>query len=215
MPQLSSHVILVHGLGRRPTSLRRIAQVLRAQGYPVTNWAYRSRTQTLNEAAHQLAAAYATVAQTTTTVHFVTHSMGGIVLRRLLAQTALPQLGKTVMLAPPNNGSLVARRVLRNPVVTAVLGPAAHELADGTALNASCAVLTTPVLVIAGTNAHDIRNPVCLLSAAVLHEPSDGTVAVRETTLPRMDRFVEVAACHTWIMNHPHTLREISAFFQG
>ncbi len=209
-----SHVLLLHGLGRRSSSLRHIASSLQTQGYLVTNWAYPSRAQSLDVLASQLGDVYTCLAQTAPTIHIVTHSMGGIVLRRLLARTVLPQLGNIVMLAPPNNGSLVARYLLANPLVRAVLGPAAHTLADGSALNAICAVPTTPVMIIAGTSAHDLRNPISLLSATILQEPSDGTVAVRETMLPRMDEFVEIPSCHTWIMNHPETLRAISAFLQ-
>jgi triacylglycerol lipase len=145
-------------------------------------------------------------------MHFVTHSMGGIVLRRFLARNTLPHLGKTVVLASPNNGSLLARSLLGNPLIQAILGAAAATLTDGASLNATCAVLNTPVLVIAGTKARDIRNPISLFSSSVLQGAHDGTVTVAETRLPRMDQFIEVDACHTWIMNHPDTLRAISAF---
>lgn len=214
MRQQPEHVILVHGLGRRPASLGLLAHMLRGQGYAVTNWGYRSRAATLDSAADDLSAAYATAAQAGAAVNIVTHSMGAIVLRRLLARAALPQLGKVVMLAPPNNGSIVLRRLLRLPLVGAALGPAARELADSAVLSARCAAPTAPLMVIAGTSARDPRNPVSLLSAALLREPNDGTVTVRETMLPRMNHFLEVAACHTWIMNHPATRRAISEFLQ-
>jgi pimeloyl-ACP methyl ester carboxylesterase len=206
-------VMLVHGLGRRQSSLKTMARSLRHVGYPVVNWAYRSTRQTLTDAARQLHHAYSIVAQHADCIHFVTHSMGGMVLRRLLALEALPQLGKIAMIAPPNNGSIVAQRLLGNPLLSAVLGPAAQELRDPAYLQATCALPVVPTLVIAGTKALDVRNPTSLLSATFLHEPSDGTVAVRETRLPHMARFVEVPDCHTWMMNHPRTVREIVTFF--
>src|SRR3954454_3191076 len=69
-----SHVILIHGLGRRATSMRQVAVILQLQGYAVTNWAYPSREQTLDVLANQLAGVYTSVMQTSTTIHFVTHS---------------------------------------------------------------------------------------------------------------------------------------------
>jgi triacylglycerol lipase len=208
-------VILVHGLGRLPTSLWTIERTLRLQDYPVSNWGYTSLRNTLTESASQLQKAYTTVAQTTDRVDFVTHSMGGLVVRRLLALSVLPKLGKIVMIAPPNNGSVVAQRLLENPLAQSILGPAAMELCDADYLHKICAVPTTPVMIIAGTKARDLRNPVSLFSQSFLQEPHDGTVTVRETKLPNMDRFVEVPDCHTWLVNHPQTLREITTFLQG
>ncbi len=206
-------IMLVHGLGRRRASLNTVARTLRRLGYPVVNWSYHSTRQTLSDAARQLYITYTAVETTAPSVSFVTHGMGGIVLRRLLALEDLPHLSKVAMIAPPNNGSLVAQRLLGNRLLNAVLGPAAQELRDPAHIEATCALPTVPTLVIAGTKAIDARNPISLLSAAFLREPSDGTVAVRETRLPHMARFVEVPDCHTWMMNNPHTLREIVTFF--
>lgn len=207
-----AHVILIHGLGRRASSLRRVAARLQAQGYAVTSWGYASRTYTLDRLARQLAVIVGEIVQVGQPIHCVTHSMGALVLRRCLAQTSLPQLGRIVMLAPPNNGSQLARHLLHCPFARHALGPAGCALADSTAIAATCAIPHTPVMVIAGTRATDLRNPAALLGAHVLEPPHDGTVMVRETLLPHMDRFIEVDACHTWIMNHPQTLDAISTF---
>ena len=209
------HVILIHGLGRHSTSMRQLATTLRRQNYQITNWGYSSRAHTLDVLADQLTEVYTQIAQTATIIHVVTHSMGGIVLRRLLARTELPQLGKIAMLAPPNNGSQVAYHLLANPLLKSLLGPAAYALTDCATLNALCAVPSTPILVIAGTNARDVRNPVSLLSRSLLQEPNDGTVTVRETMLPRMDMFIQVLACHTLIMNHPDTVTAVREFLRA
>ncbi len=212
MSDLASSVILIHGLGRYPTSLSKIARTLRRHQRQVLNWPYASLRQTLTEAAEDLYPAYMKLADAAEQVDVVTHSMGGIVLRRLLMLTPLPKLGRIVMIAPPNNGSLVALRMLGNPLVRTVLGPAAQELCDNAYLQASCALPSSPTMVIAGTKSRDLRNPISLLTASFLDEPSDGTVTVAETKLPRMDQFVEVFDCHTWLMNHSQTIHALVEF---
>lgn len=207
-----AHVILIPGLGRRASSMRRVAAQLQAQGYAVTSWGYASRTSTLHMLAWQLADVLGEIVQPSQPIHCVTHSMGALVLRCCIAQTSLPQLGKIVMLAPPNNGSQLARHLLHYPFARQALGPAGCALADSTGLAATCAIPHNPVMVIAGTRANDLRNPAALLGTRVLAPPHDGTVMVHETRLPRMNRFVEVDACHTLIMNHPQTLEAISTF---
>ncbi len=209
------HVILVHGLGLRPRALAKIARTLHDQGYGISHFSYDSLRVTLTEAADLLYPVYKTAAQTASTVHFVTHSMGGIILRRLLARAALPKLGKIAMTGPPNQGSVVAKRLLGHPLLTTMVGPAAQELRDPAYLNTICALPSGPVLVIAGTRSRDLRNPVSLLSRTFLTEPSDGTVTIQETHLPQMARFVQVDECHTWLPSHPQTLREIAAFFES
>jgi hypothetical protein len=213
MTNTGSHVILAHGLGLRPRSLGKIAKRLREQGYAISHFSYDSLRVTLTEAADQLYPVYETAAQTASTIHFVAHSMGGIVLRRLLARADLPKLGKIAMTGPPNQGSVVAQRLLGYPPLTTLLGPAAQELRDPAYLSTVCALPKVPVLVIAGTRSRDLRNPVSLLSRTFLTEPSDGTVTIQETHLPGMTRFVQIDECHTWLPSHPQTLQEITDFF--
>jgi triacylglycerol lipase len=213
MNNLPSHVILVHGLGLQPKALRAIARTLTSHGYRTHDFFYNSLQSTLTEAADQLYTVYCSVAESASTIHFVTHSMGGIVLRRLLARAPLPKLDRIAMTGPPNRGSVVARRLLAHPLLATAIGPAAQELRDPAYLSTVCALPTTPVLVIAGTRGQDLRNPVSLLSRTFLDQPSDGTVTIEETQLPQMARFVEVDECHTWLPSHPQTLREIAAFF--
>ncbi len=213
MDNLRPQVILVHGLGLRPRALGEIARTLHNQGYAINHFFYNSLRSTLTAAADQLHPVYGSIAERASTIHFVTHSMGGIVVRRLLARRSLPKLGRIAMTGPPNMGSVVARRLLEHPLLANAIGPAAQELRDPAYLDAVCALPTTPVLVIAGTRAQDLRNPVSLLSRTFLDQPSDGTVTIRETQLPQMERFVEVDECHTWLPSHPQTLDEIAAFF--
>jgi len=66
-------------------------------------------------------------------VHFVTHSLGGILLRQYLAHHSISklELGRVVMLAPPNHGSLVVDSLRRRAWGRWILGPAGCELVHG------------------------------------------------------------------------------------
>jgi triacylglycerol lipase len=211
---VAQHIFLIHGLGRRPRSLAPVARLLKREGFEVSNWGYPSLRQALEEVAQDFRTAYLRQAQTVDQIHVVTHSLGGIVLRCALAQGELPKLGRIVMLAPPNQGSSLARVLSRNRLIGMLLGPAAPVLSDPTKLAALCCEPCVPTCVIAGSRARDMRNPVSLISRFLLSKASDGTVTIDETRLANMARFQVIDACHTWIMNHPQAQQELLAFLK-
>jgi len=191
-------VVLLHGLGRRHASMAGMARALEAAGFESYCAGYPSRRHGVRELAAELADRVAARAGDRP-LCAVTHSMGGVVVRHMHD----PRLRwrRIVMLAPPNQGSYLARQLSRVGAMRWVFGPAIGELADAS----SWPPPPAPVAVIAGTRRLAIGNPTSwtfgrALPADVAH---DGTVAVHETQLPEMAAFAEVDATHSWIMRSP------------
>jgi triacylglycerol lipase len=189
-------VVLLHGLARGPRSMARLAAHLAAHGFDTWSQPYPSRSAPLTEIAPAITDAILRAAAGRP-ISAVTHSMGGIVARHLHDPRLAWQ--RIVMLAPPNQGSRIARDLADNPVFRWFYGPAGRELADSRGWPAPPA----PFAVIAGTRARALANPTSWTAGRrfLAGTANDGTVAVDETRLDGMADFAEVDATHTWIMN--------------
>lgn len=188
-------VVLLHGLGRTHLSMLRLADALKREGYAVVNLSYPSRTQSLETLATQWLPAQLPPA---TRVHFVTHSMGGIVLRLWLRECGAPaNLGRVVMLAPPNAGSEIADRLAGFPPFRWATGRNGVRL--GTAAEALPRALgpwpaeAGELGIIAGA-----RSPNPLLGA-LLPQPNDGKVSVAATHLEGERDHVALPVSHPWL----------------
>lgn len=203
-------VILLHGLGRTRWSFWRVEQALRADGYKVINRTYPSRAHAVEDLARDFLAPLVAEQAGATKLHFVTHSMGGIVLRCYLRDHAVPNLGRVVMLAPPNAGSELADRLIPTWIYRRVNGPAGQQL--GTAglppALGSWPAGAGELGIIAGTVS---LNP---LFSAALPKPNDGKVAVAGARLAGMQDFLEVPYSHTWLAWRRAVIDEIETFLR-
>lgn len=103
-------VFLLHGFAGRPLWMSRLARFLCGAKYAVHNWRYSGVRKTIADHAAALSSELERVVAggKIRRVHFVTHSLGGIIIRQMLSERQLPFIGRIVMLAPPNTGSHVA-----------------------------------------------------------------------------------------------------------
>jgi triacylglycerol lipase len=208
----SDCVVLLHGLARTARSMNLMQDALAASGYRVANVDYPSRHQPIE----QLAAPSVEVGvercalRAGERVHFVTHSMGGILVRYYLAHHAIPALGRVVMLAPPNGGSEVVDNLEEFPGFELLNGPAGLQLGTGPEhLPEQLGAVDYPVGIIAGTRS---VNPVL---SQFLPNPDDGKVSLQRTKVEGMTDFIAVEASHPFIMRDQEAIAQTIAFLQS
>ncbi len=196
-------VVLLHGLARSASSMDEMEQALAEAGYATCNIAYPSTHHSIAELAeaHVLPAMQA--CGQADTVHVVTHSMGGIVVRYLRAQGHLDAVGRVVMLSPPNQGSELVDAMGDLWLFGAVNGPAGFELGTD---DASVPVQLGPVDFELGVITGDRSlNP---LYSHMIEGPDDGKVSVERAQVEGMRDFLVLPASHTFIMNKEETMRQ-------
>lgn len=204
-------VILLHGLGRTYRSMNHMARALWSAGYRVVNQDYPSREETVEALAmSSVPAALARCrSKTAGAIHFVTHSMGGIVLRYYLSQQRPPELGRAVMLAPPNQGSEVADVLKDLAPYEWFNGPAGQQLGTGPdSLPNRLGPVDFPVGIIAGNAPHVVDQ----LLTDVFPGENDGKVSVERTKVEGMSDFLVVPYDHTFIMDEPEVIRQTLKF---
>ncbi len=209
-------VILLHGLHRTGRSLLALEMDLRALGYATHSLDYPSTRLPLSEAAQHVAAELdldGTWVEAKR-VHFVTHSMGGLVLRTLIASRLGPEqrarIGHVVMLAPPNQGSRVADLVGSWPIARKMMGPALRDLSPARAALLPGWDAEIPLGIIAGTAgwAYPLGN-YCLTS------PHDGRVSVEATRLPGMRDHLALPASHSLMMRRRDVRHQVAHFLRA
>ena len=130
---LAECVVLLHGLGRVSNSMSELERKLRPAGYSVANILYPSRSYSVAVLAED--AIGRGLAQCRDMqgdkIHFITHSLGGILLRYYLREHSIDELGRAVMLGPPNQGSQIVDGLLPVPGFGFIGGPAGSALGTG------------------------------------------------------------------------------------
>lgn len=204
-------VILLHGLGRFRQSMRRLEQHLKGLGYSTINLAYPSTSKTIETIAeiHLAGAVEACEKQGARKIHFVGHSLGGLIVRQYLQQHSVPAGSRLVMLSPPNQGSELVDMLMWFPPYRWITGPAGQEIGRGPE---SVIHRLKPVEIDVGVIAGN--SSINLLAAAIMDGPGDGTVSVKSTMLPEMRDFIIVSNIHTFIMRDPLVMMQVAYFLE-
>jgi len=192
--------------------MSKMASALRTEGYTVHNKTYPSGKYVIKKLAEQHipAAVEFCRKEGNKKIHFVTHSLGGILLRQYLANNTLEEAGRVVMLSPPNQGSEVAEVLKKSKFFRFAIGPALSELGTGP----ESAPLNLPALeqetgIITGCRTSDPW------FKWVFPGPNDGKVSVERARLAGMKGFLVVRLGHTFIMNSPEVIRQTIFFLKN
>jgi len=205
-------IVLLHGLGRTEKSMSKLEKYLQSEGYLVINIDYPSRHHTIQElSADVIPKAIGTcVERKAAKIHFVTHSMGGILVRYYLKHNKVPGLGRVVMLSPPNNGSEVIDKLKDLPVFKWIYGPAGAQLGtDGTGIPRKLGAPDYELGIITGDRS---INPILSL---MIPGKDDGKVSVESTKLRGMKDFLVVHRTHPFIMNDEYVFRQVVFFIKN
>lgn len=202
-------VILLHGLARSSVSFTIMELRLKWDGYSVVNVNYASKAGSIEELALS-AISSGLKAADGKRVHFVTHSLGGILVRHYLKNHKVENLGHVVMLGPPNKGSSVVDDWNNFPGFELVNGVAGRQLStDEDSLPNRLGPVNFPLGIIAGSNN---INPIFGQS---FDGPNDGKVSVESTLVEGMSDHIVLHVTHTFMMNDDAVYKQVLSFLQN
>lgn len=189
--------------------MEKIAAAFEDRGFVVVNVDYPSRKHKIEVLAPKAIDTGVDACPSEATIHFVTHSLGGILLRYYHQEFGLPRLGRVVMLAPPNHGSEVVDRYRKLPGFRALNGPAGEQLGTGSdGIASQLEPVDFELGVIAGARTF---NPVL---SQVLPNPDDGKVSVASTKVDGMTDFLIVPHSHPFIMRASIAIEQSVSFVE-
>jgi pimeloyl-ACP methyl ester carboxylesterase len=204
-------VLLLHGIGAAPRQMAKLERAIAAAGYDTLNPGYPSRRHPLEQLADGLLVHQNWLTSHPGQTHIVTNSMGGLLARVYLARHRPPNLGRVVMIGPPNGGSEIADLLAKNPLYRWFYGPAGQQLRtmQPASFRESLGKVDYPLGVIAGDRA---IYPVGWL---IMPKPNDGRVAVARTRLADMTDHVTVHATHFGLRLNPQAIRMTLEFLRA
>jgi len=204
-------VFLIKGLGGMESSFRGLRTALEDEGYHVAYVAYPSTCQSIADHASDIIRLLNGL-EGVSHISFVAHSMGGLVMRQVLAEPAPWREGKKVrglvMIGTPNRGASLAEIFAKNEAFRVLTTDAGQDLRP-TSVEALPAVTLRHCLIIGSTNGGKGTNP-------LISVDDDGVVGVGEAQIPGSDDILTVVGgYHRMLPSHDHAIAGTKRFLAG
>ena len=210
---VSQCVVLIHGLGRSAGSMEEMQEALVQEGYQTVNLGYSSTKKDIETIVEEdyPPGILQCMAFKPETIHFVTHSLGGIILRKAFSSGKPENLGRVVMLSPPNKGSKLVDKIKDWRLFQWMMGPAGQQLVTGTdSITSQLGKADFDLGIITG-NRHAFFDS---LFAFMIPGVDDGKVSVENAKLEGMNDFLVTNDSHPFIMNSENVQKETIHFLQ-
>lgn len=205
----SECVVLLHGLTRSASSLAKMEQVLNTNGYHTINYDYPSTKYNVEWLASNTIDDALKHCPYESKVNFVTHSLGGILVRQYLRGKKIGNLGRVVMLGPPNQGSQIVDMLKEVPGYELINGPAGMQLGtDDHSVAPSLGPAKFELGIIAGSRS------INLILSTMLPNPDDGKVSVENTKLEGMNDHIVLPVTHPFMMNDKEVISQVIRFLK-
>ena len=202
-------VVLLHGLWRGWRAMEPLARALNREGFSTLNLPYPSARLPIAELVAHVTPQIEKIAGEVP-VHFITHSLGGILVRAMLARKVSWTTGKIVMLAPPNGGSEIVDWAQAHPPLHRLLGPTGLTLgSDGVSGTLPALPPEIETAVIMG------KRPAIPFFKNLLDSENDGIVSAARGRLDGMRAFSVIDADHTFMPMHPEAIRQCVHFLKS
>lgn len=203
------HVVLLHGLCRSPKSMNKMEKSLGEHDYTVHNMGYDSRKSNIETLAKDVRQRIIKETAGATHIHFVTHSMGGILVRQIQATDPIENISRVVMLSPPNQGSEVTDRIGHWWLYKKINGPAGQQLGtEGESLVKQLGPINFDCGVITGDRSINWINSLMITGS------DDGKVSTTSSQVEGVAAHKVVHVTHPMIMKRGIVIDNVIEYFK-
>lgn len=206
---MNEGVVVLHGIFRTKFSMRSLAKYLEKEKFKVLNLGYKSTKYPIEELIEIIHPAIADFNQKNNfeKLHFVGYSMGALLIRAYLKNYLPKNLGRVVMIGPPNQGSEVADRIQNFFFYKWLYGPAGQQLiTNQESFKKMFAEINCELGIIAGNKSLDP------ISSKIIGIANDGKVSIESTKLAEMKEHIIVPVNHTFFPEN-RKVKELTSCF--